>query len=105
GTAAVRQVTTVAISSGSAVTASTSVHGGSFGRDSVTGVFDGLPYTFSVESRDAGGGEAYVLRLDVSGGFLRASVEDPVGDGDALFQYFQLEQAAAFTTYHSRGGT
>jgi hypothetical protein len=104
GTAAVRQVTSIAASSGSAATATTAFHAGSFGRDSVTGTFDGLPYTFSAESRDSGGGETYTLRLDVVGGFLRVSVEEPVGDGDALFQYFQLEQAAAFTTYHSRGG-
>lgn len=104
GTCAVRQVTTTAAITGSAATATTAVHN-NFVREAVTGTFDGLPYTFSVEIKDAGGGEPYTLRLDRSGGFLRASIEEPVGDGDALFQYAQLEQAAAFTSYHSRGGT
>jgi len=103
--AALRQVTGVAAASGAAVATVYTPSGTSTpSRGSVTGTFDGLQYTFSIEGRDSGGGESYTLRLDRSGGFLRLSIEETVGDGVAIFYRAQLEQAAAFTTYHFRGG-
>lgn len=102
---ALRQVSGAVATIGAAVTASLTPHPSTPVRGSVTGTFDGLPYTFSIEGRDTGGGEVYTLRLDRSGGFLRASIEEPLGTGTAIFFRAQLEQAAAFTTYQFRGGS
>lgn len=104
-TCALRQVTNTASTSGAAVTAVVGPHPAGYVNDSLTGTFDGLPYTLTMRSKDAGGGESVTLRIDRSGGFLRASVEDPSGAADILIAFLQLEQAGAFTTYHRRDGT
>lgn len=103
----VRQVTTIAASVGSAATATANMTG-VFARFSVSGTFDGQAYTFSVDLEDMGVASTpqLRLRLDIFGGFLRVSLEDAFAtDGDYLAARLQLEQAAAFTTYHARGGT
>jgi len=104
--AAIRQTTTTVATTGGAATASASMTG-LLVRYSVTGTFDGLPYTFSIQLKDTGlaAVPTVTLRIDRSGGFLRCSVEDAAGDGDFIVGYAQLEQAAAFTSYHFRGGS
>lgn len=101
-TSAVRQVTTTAATTGGASAARAIT--GLWARYSVTGVFDGQSYTFSVYLRDTGVAAApsVTLRIDRSGGFLRCSLEDPVGDGDYLAWGAQLEAAASASAYQSR---
>ncbi|HEY2332467.1 MAG TPA: hypothetical protein VGH94_11160 [Acidimicrobiales bacterium] len=71
-------------------------------RYSVTGTFSTGTYTFSLYAKDAGGGGAYVLRIASAGGFLRCTIENVLGDGDALCGSAQLEKAGTPTTYHPR---
>lgn len=103
--AALRQVTTTAAAAGAAVTA-VLAFGFSYARGSVTGTFDGEVYTFSIYARDTGVAlePAVTLRIDRSGGFLRCSIEDPVGDGEYLLAWAQL-QVGAMTAYSPRGGS
>lgn len=106
-TSAVRQISTTAASTGSAATATmTPGQLGAYVHGEVSGTFDGTLYTFSMEAKDTGAAAvpSIRLRIDISGGFLRCSLEDPAGDGDYLVQHLQL-QVGAFTSYHSRGGT
>lgn len=105
--AAVRQVSGTAAASGSAATSATVLSTGLYVRGSVTGTFDGTAYTFSIYLKDAGNAAVpfALLRLDRSGGFLRCSVEDSVGDADYMAWGAQLEAAASASTYQHRGGT
>lgn len=103
--AALRQTTDVAAVAGDAVTQAVAFTT-SYVRGSVTGTFDGQQYTFSIYVRDTGLAldPSITLRLDRAGGFLRCSIEDPVGDGDYVLAWAQLEAAGAATTYTYRGG-
>lgn len=105
--AAIRQASTTAAATGGPYTAGAAMGGSSLVRFSVSGSFGGLLYIFSVMLKDTGAAAvpSLTLRLDRSGGFIRCSIEDSVGDGDFLVGYAQLEQAASFTSYHSRGGS
>lgn len=106
-TSAVRQTTTTAAASGAAVT-STMAPGqlGAYVHGEVAGVFGGTTYTFSLMAKDTGAAlsPSITMRIDLSGGFLRCSTEDPVGDGDYLVKSFQL-QVGPFTSYQHRGGS
>lgn len=100
------QITSTAATSGSAVTVVKPITL-TLSFYSITGTFDGLPYTFTAKLKDTGAAAipAWTMRLDRSGGFLRVSLIDVPGDADSIIGYLQLEQAATFTSYHSRGGT
>ena len=103
--AAVRQVSGTAATTGAAVTADVTPSGtASFNHGEVSGTFDGTVYTFSGSFKDAGGGEPVTMRIDRSGGFLRCSLEEPIGDGDYLVKNLQLE-VGPFSAYHHRGGS
>lgn len=103
--AAVRQVTTTAASTGAAATATITPSGtASFNHGEVSGTFDGVLYTFSAEFKDAGGGETVDMKIDRSGGFLRCSLEEAIGDGDYLVRHLQLE-VGPFSSYQHRGGS
>lgn len=73
-------------------------------RYEMTGTFDGLPYTLSAKVKDTGAASVPEVRfrLSRSGGFLKASFEDPVGDGDYIIAEVQLEQAASASPYQRR---
>jgi len=100
------QISSIAATTGSAVTVLKAIDS-ILSFYSITGTFDSVPYTFTVKLKDTGLAivPAWTMRLDRSGGFLRVSLLDLVGDADSIIGYLQLEQAAAFTSYHSRGGT
>lgn len=102
-----RQIAASAVSTGAEQTRTANISG-SLSRFELTGTYDGLPYTFSAELQDNSGGAgntALGMRLDRFGGGLRCQFEDVTGTADFLVYRAQLEQAAAFTTYHDRGGT
>lgn len=101
--AAIRQVSTQAATSGGTATFD-AAFGPPWTRFSVTGTFDGQAYTFSVYLRDTGvaNDPLVTLRLDRSGGFLRCSLEDPVGDGNYMVWGAQLEAAATASSYQGR---
>lgn len=100
----VRQTTTTAAAAGAQATNEVTP-GASYVRYSVTGTFDGSPYTYSAELKDAGGGETARLVLKRAGGFLRPGIESDFADGDFLARYHQLEAGSSFTTYQRRDGT
>ena len=102
---ALRQVTMTAAAAGAAATATITPSGtAAFAHGEVSGTFDGVLYTFSGEFRDAGGGETVDMKIDRSGGFLRCSLEEPIGDGVYMARHLQLE-VGPFTSYQHRGGT
>lgn len=104
--AVLAQVTTTPALVGADVTATKAI-GPSLTRYEMTGTFDGLPYTLSAKVKDTGNAAVpeVVFRISRSGGFLRGSFEDPVGDGDYIIGEVQLEQAASASAYVFRGGT
>jgi hypothetical protein len=104
--AVIAQVTTTAALVGADATSTKSI-GPSLVRYEMTGTFDGLPYTLSAKLKDTGNASVpeVVFRISRSGGFLRGSFEDPVGDGDYIITEVQLEQAASASAYVYREGT
>lgn len=102
-TGSIGQTSATAASVGATATATASLTA-SMTRFSVSGTYDGLPYTFSVEMRDAATPDVQ-LRLEIVGGFLRASIRD-VGDAATPeCTAAQLEQSATATAYQRREGT
>ncbi len=76
-------------------------------RYEMTGTFGELPFTLSAKLMDTGVAlvPSVTMRIARAGGFLVASFEDPVGDGDYIIGEVQLEQAAAATAYVARAGS
>lgn len=104
-TSAVRQISATASSTGAAAVAVVSAQA-AWARESVSGTFDGLAYTFSVYLKDESGGgvPGLRLRIDRSGGFLRCSIEDTGDEGIYGVYGAQLEQAASASPYQRREG-
>ena len=100
---AVRQASQTAAASGAAATANIETSA-VWVRNHVTGFFDGQAYVFSIEVKDATGGgiPALRLRLDISGGFLRCSIEDRGDEAIYDVRRAQLETGAAPSTYVPR---
>jgi hypothetical protein len=68
-------------------------------RQSVTGTFNGLPYTFSLEFLGLGG-EDILMQIARVGGVLQVSITDSSSLNPAFLAYgAKLEQAASFSGY------
>lgn len=79
---------------------------GSWQRFSVSGTFDGSPYTFSIYAKDSTG-VSLVMSISRAGGVLVATVRNPddvAGFGLDLWGA-KLEQSATATAYVKREGT
>jgi len=96
---ALRQTTAIAVSTGDVALVIIATDGT---RQSVSGVFDGTTYVFSLTASN--GGAEFRARLDRAGGFLRVSVEDS-GD-EATFDLAKAKlETPDLTDYIKREGT
>lgn len=106
--AALSQITPQAATSGAQAAATVGITA-TWERFSVTGTFDGQPFTFSVYLKAGAEGTGNVrLVLDRSGGFLRVAIADALPAADEIgfvADWAKLEQAAEPSGYIKREGT